>query len=71
MARATTTRGRLRATTKPAPTAKYIHTRAEACLDLRTTPLGSSRGLDAIHHFFTADEPEFCRQSLEYGYGGC
>ena len=26
---------------------------------------------DKIHHFFTADEAEFCRKSLEYGYGGC
>ena len=26
---------------------------------------------DKIHHFFTADEDEFCRKSLEYGYGGC
>jgi UPF0755 protein len=26
---------------------------------------------DGIHHFFTASEPEFCRKSLEYGYGGC
>jgi UPF0755 protein len=26
---------------------------------------------DKIHHFFTADEEEFCRKSREYGYGGC
>jgi UPF0755 protein len=26
---------------------------------------------DKIHHFFTADEAEFCQKSLEYGYGGC
>jgi UPF0755 protein len=26
---------------------------------------------DKIHHFFTADEAEFCRKSLEFGYGGC
>ena len=26
---------------------------------------------DKIHHFFTADEEEFCRKSLEYGFGGC
>ncbi len=26
---------------------------------------------DKVHHFFTADEAEFCRKSLEYGYGGC
>jgi UPF0755 protein len=26
---------------------------------------------DKIHHVFTADEAEFCRKSLEYGYGGC
>jgi UPF0755 protein len=26
---------------------------------------------DKIHHFFTADEDEFCQKSLEYGYGGC
>ena len=26
---------------------------------------------DKVHHFFTADEDEFCRKSLEYGYGGC
>ncbi len=26
---------------------------------------------DGVHHFFTASESEFCRKSLEYGYGGC
>jgi UPF0755 protein len=26
---------------------------------------------DKMHHFFTASESEFCRKSLEYGYGGC
>lgn len=26
---------------------------------------------DGVHHFFTESEPEFCRKSLEYGYGGC
>ena len=26
---------------------------------------------DKVHHFFTASESEFCRKSLEYGYGGC
>ncbi len=26
---------------------------------------------DGVHHFFTASEPEFCRKSLEYGFGGC
>jgi UPF0755 protein len=26
---------------------------------------------DKVHHFFTADEAEFCEKSLEYGYGGC
>ena len=26
---------------------------------------------DKIHHLFTADEAEFCRKSLEFGYGGC
>jgi uncharacterized YceG family protein len=26
---------------------------------------------DKIHHFFTADEAEFCQKSLEFGYGGC
>jgi UPF0755 protein len=26
---------------------------------------------DKIHHFFTADEAEFCQKSLEYGHGGC
>ncbi len=26
---------------------------------------------DGVHHFFTASEPAFCQQSLEYGYGGC
>jgi len=26
---------------------------------------------DSVHHFFTANEAEFCRKSLEYGYGGC
>jgi UPF0755 protein len=26
---------------------------------------------DKIHHFFTADEEEFCQKSREYGYGGC
>jgi UPF0755 protein len=29
------------------------------------------RKRDGVHHFFTASEPEFCRKSLEYGYGGC
>ena len=24
---------------------------------------------DGIHHFFTADEQEFCRKAREYGYG--
>jgi UPF0755 protein len=26
---------------------------------------------DGVHHFFTASEAEFCRKSLEYGFGGC
>lgn len=26
---------------------------------------------DGVHHFFTASESEFCRKSLEYGFGGC
>jgi UPF0755 protein len=26
---------------------------------------------DGVHHFFTASESEFCKKSLEYGYGGC
>lgn len=26
---------------------------------------------DKRHHFFTADQDEFCEKSLEYGYGGC
>jgi UPF0755 protein len=26
---------------------------------------------DGVHHFFTANESEFCQKSLEYGYGGC
>jgi UPF0755 protein len=26
---------------------------------------------DSNRHFFTASESEFCRKSLEYGYGGC
>jgi uncharacterized YceG family protein len=26
---------------------------------------------DGVHHFFTANEAEFCRKSLEYGFGGC
>ena len=26
---------------------------------------------DSNRHFFTASEAEFCRKSLEYGYGGC
>ena len=26
---------------------------------------------DGEHHFFTASEREFCRKSLEFGYGGC
>lgn len=26
---------------------------------------------DNVHHFFTADEAEFCQKLLEYGYGGC
>jgi UPF0755 protein len=29
------------------------------------------RKRDGVHHFFTASEPEFCRKSLEYGFGGC
>jgi len=24
---------------------------------------------DGVHHFFTADEQEFCRKAREYGYG--
>jgi len=24
---------------------------------------------DGVHHFFTADEEEFCRKAREYGYG--
>jgi peptidoglycan lytic transglycosylase G len=26
---------------------------------------------DGVHHFFTASVSEFCRKSLEYGFGGC
>jgi uncharacterized YceG family protein len=26
---------------------------------------------DGVHHFFTASESEFCRKSVEYGFGGC
>ena len=26
---------------------------------------------DGVHHFFTADEQEFCRKAVEYGYRGC
>jgi UPF0755 protein len=26
---------------------------------------------DGVHHFFTADEAEFCAKSVEYGYAGC
>jgi peptidoglycan lytic transglycosylase G len=26
---------------------------------------------DGVHHFFTASQSEFCRKSLEYGFGGC
>jgi hypothetical protein len=26
------------------------------------------RKLDKVHHFFTADEEEFCRKAREYGY---
>jgi UPF0755 protein len=26
---------------------------------------------DGVHHFFTADEQEFCAKALEYGYPGC
>jgi UPF0755 protein len=26
---------------------------------------------DKIHHFFTADEAEFCAKAKEYGYAGC
>jgi len=26
---------------------------------------------DGVHHFFTADEQEFCAKALEYGYRGC
>ena len=26
---------------------------------------------DGMHHLFTASSDEFCRRSLEYGYGGC
>lgn len=26
---------------------------------------------DGVHHFFTASASDFCRKSLEYGYGGC
>ena len=24
---------------------------------------------DGVHHFFTADEQEFCEKAREYGYG--
>jgi UPF0755 protein len=26
---------------------------------------------DKLHHFFTADEAEFCAKAVEYGYPGC
>ena len=26
---------------------------------------------DGVHHFFTADEQEFCREVIEYGYPPC
>jgi UPF0755 protein len=26
---------------------------------------------DKLHHFFTADEAEFCAKAVEYGYAGC
>jgi UPF0755 protein len=26
---------------------------------------------DGVHHFFTADEQEFCDKAVEYGYPGC
>ncbi len=26
---------------------------------------------DGVHHFFTADEDEFCAKAVEYGYPGC
>ena len=26
---------------------------------------------DGVHHFFTADEAEFCAKAVEYGYAGC
>jgi peptidoglycan lytic transglycosylase G len=26
---------------------------------------------DGVHHFFTADEAEFCAKAVEYGYPGC
>jgi UPF0755 protein len=26
---------------------------------------------DGVHHFFTADEQEFCDKAVEYGYAGC
>jgi UPF0755 protein len=26
---------------------------------------------DGVHHLFTASESEFCRKSLEFGFGGC
>jgi hypothetical protein len=26
---------------------------------------------DRVHHFFTADEAEFCAKAVELGYRGC
>ena len=30
-----------------------------------------ARKPDGVHHFFTADEAEFCAKAVEYGYAGC